>query len=173
MSQCATRSRAKSLNVFHKWQYKGNGEENVTCRAKAGDTLHGDMDIILDIMAWILLSLTGGAPTRTVFRTRHSRHVHRSNPTCHRLSAPSRQVPTDMYQVMGSFQTLLNSIQKTTQSHVCDRSNEALKLIETKRSLQQKLRELSDDSDADEDDKLLIRMNLDTVVQRIRDNIQC
>ena len=47
MSQRATRSRAKPLNVFHKWQYKGNGEENVTCRAKAGDTLHDDMDIIL------------------------------------------------------------------------------------------------------------------------------
>ena len=106
-------------------------------------------------------------------RVSHSSLSSRSSVKSDVSSAPSRQVPTDIYQVMGSFQTLLNSIQKTTQSHVCDRSNEALKLIETKRSLQQKLRELSDDSDADEDDKLLIRMNLDTVVQRIRDNIQC
>ena len=75
--------------------------------------------------------------------------------------------------MMGSFQSLIEQMkQQPTQRNVCARSTQALELIKMKKSLKKTLRELSDDPDADEDDKLLVSKNLDTVIQQIKDELQ-
>jgi len=110
-----------------------------------------------------------------VIRRRRNKKPPVSTSVTRSVSSQSSSVPSrvsrDMYSMMGSLHNLLEKMNQPTLTSVYDRSSEALKLIEMKKSLRQKLRELSDDSDADEDDKVLVSKNLDTIIQRIKDVI--
>ena len=71
-------------------------------------------------------------------------------------------------KLMTSFESNVKKLQTAHQHTDVDEGEEALRLVETKKKLKKNIRELEEDSDADEDDVRLLYLHLQKVSTKIR-----